>query len=185
MTRSETGSPPSSDQSIFSMASACATQITQQSPSWLGSRSVGVNQPAFGGLASPPSVGSSPLGGVATAEGQARFCRSIWGSIWCQRKQFRSRRPNQRWRRGFCRASLGSFADLSSPKHRGCDWRRESGQMMSGKHFKAHEVSCCIKYFIFGFNIIFWVSAPVYSTSTPALAGLQACRLDVFVFRQC
>ena len=29
---------------------------------------------------------------------------------------------------------------------------------MSGKHFKAHEVSCCIKYFIFGFNIIFWVS---------------------------
>ncbi|KAA8594778.1 hypothetical protein FQN60_011913 [Etheostoma spectabile] len=28
--------------------------------------------------------------------------------------------------------------------------------MMSGKHFKAHEVSCCIKYFIFGFNIIFW-----------------------------
>uniref|UniRef100_A0A3P9BXG2 Tetraspanin n=1 Tax=Maylandia zebra TaxID=106582 RepID=A0A3P9BXG2_9CICH len=31
---------------------------------------------------------------------------------------------------------------------------------MSGKHFKAHEVSCCIKYFIFGFNIIFWVSPP-------------------------
>ncbi|KAF7217908.1 transcript variant X1 [Nothobranchius furzeri] len=28
--------------------------------------------------------------------------------------------------------------------------------MMSGKHFKAQEVSCCIKYFIFGFNIIFW-----------------------------
>uniref|UniRef100_A0A8K9XEX3 Tetraspanin n=1 Tax=Oncorhynchus mykiss TaxID=8022 RepID=A0A8K9XEX3_ONCMY len=28
---------------------------------------------------------------------------------------------------------------------------------MSGKHFKAHEVSCCIKYFIFGFNIIFWL----------------------------
>lgn len=28
--------------------------------------------------------------------------------------------------------------------------------MISGKHFKAHEVSCCIKYFIFGFNIIFW-----------------------------
>lgn len=38
--------------------------------------------------------------------------------------------------------------------------------MISGKHFKAHEVSCCIKYFIFGFNIIFWVS-PVRS--------LQAC----------
>lgn len=33
-------------------------------------------------------------------------------------------------------------------------------KMMSGKHFKAHEVSCCIKYFIFGFNIIFWVSPP-------------------------
>ncbi|XP_045070748.1 tetraspanin-5-like, partial [Coregonus clupeaformis] len=29
--------------------------------------------------------------------------------------------------------------------------------MMSGKHFKAHEVRCCIKYFIFGFNIIFWL----------------------------
>ncbi|XP_062372380.1 tetraspanin-5a isoform X1 [Sardina pilchardus] len=28
---------------------------------------------------------------------------------------------------------------------------------MSGKHFKGHEVSCCIKYFIFGFNIIFWL----------------------------
>uniref|UniRef100_A0A8C2Q389 Tetraspanin n=1 Tax=Cyprinus carpio TaxID=7962 RepID=A0A8C2Q389_CYPCA len=31
--------------------------------------------------------------------------------------------------------------------------------MMSGKHYKGQEVSCCIKYFIFGFNIIFWVSA--------------------------
>ncbi|KAG9274234.1 tetraspanin-5 [Astyanax mexicanus] len=29
--------------------------------------------------------------------------------------------------------------------------------MMSGKHYKGHEVSCCIKYFIFGFNIIFWL----------------------------
>ncbi|KAJ8385243.1 hypothetical protein AAFF_G00191200 [Aldrovandia affinis] len=28
---------------------------------------------------------------------------------------------------------------------------------MSGKHYKGHEVSCCIKYFIFGFNIIFWL----------------------------
>ncbi|XP_072439922.1 tetraspanin-5a isoform X2 [Chiloscyllium punctatum] len=27
---------------------------------------------------------------------------------------------------------------------------------MSGKHYKGPEVSCCIKYFIFGFNIIFW-----------------------------
>lgn len=38
-----------------------------------------------------------------------------------------------------------------------------TAQMMSGKHFKAHEVSCCIKYFIFGFNIIFWVSAVLFS----------------------
>lgn len=29
--------------------------------------------------------------------------------------------------------------------------------MMTGKHYNGHEVSCCIKYFIFGFNIIFWV----------------------------
>ncbi|XP_052009686.1 tetraspanin-5-like isoform X3 [Xyrauchen texanus] len=29
--------------------------------------------------------------------------------------------------------------------------------MMSGKHYKGQEVSCCIKYFIFGFNIIFWL----------------------------
>ncbi|KAL7856296.1 hypothetical protein AOLI_G00199000 [Acnodon oligacanthus] len=28
---------------------------------------------------------------------------------------------------------------------------------MSGKHFNVHEVGCCIKYFIFGFNIIFWL----------------------------
>lgn len=32
---------------------------------------------------------------------------------------------------------------------------------MSGKHYKGPEVSCCIKYFIFGFNVIFWVSGPV------------------------
>lgn len=38
--------------------------------------------------------------------------------------------------------------------------------MISGKHFKAHEVSCCIKYFIFGFNIIFWVRS---------FRSLQAC----------
>uniref|UniRef100_A0A673GTW0 Tetraspanin n=1 Tax=Sinocyclocheilus rhinocerous TaxID=307959 RepID=A0A673GTW0_9TELE len=29
--------------------------------------------------------------------------------------------------------------------------------VMSGKHFSVHEVGCCIKYFIFGFNIIFWL----------------------------
>lgn len=28
---------------------------------------------------------------------------------------------------------------------------------MSGNHYKGQEVSCCIKYFIFGFNILFWV----------------------------
>uniref|UniRef100_A0A9J8AUK6 Tetraspanin n=1 Tax=Cyprinus carpio carpio TaxID=630221 RepID=A0A9J8AUK6_CYPCA len=29
--------------------------------------------------------------------------------------------------------------------------------MMSGKQYNGQEVSCCIKYFIFGFNIIFWL----------------------------
>ncbi|KAI3375857.1 hypothetical protein L3Q82_004129 [Scortum barcoo] len=28
---------------------------------------------------------------------------------------------------------------------------------MTGNHYKGHEVSCCIKYFIFGFNILFWL----------------------------
>ncbi|KAA8582570.1 hypothetical protein FQN60_006241 [Etheostoma spectabile] len=28
---------------------------------------------------------------------------------------------------------------------------------MSGNHYKGNEVSCCIKYFIFGFNILFWL----------------------------
>ncbi|XP_072232334.1 tetraspanin-5a isoform X1 [Leuresthes tenuis] len=28
---------------------------------------------------------------------------------------------------------------------------------MSGNYYKGHEVSCCIKYFIFGFNILFWL----------------------------
>ncbi|KAK7910242.1 hypothetical protein WMY93_014926 [Mugilogobius chulae] len=28
---------------------------------------------------------------------------------------------------------------------------------MSGNHYQGHEVSCCIKYFIFGFNILFWL----------------------------
>lgn len=32
-----------------------------------------------------------------------------------------------------------------------------SNASMSGKHFNVHEVGCCIKYFIFGFNIIFWL----------------------------
>lgn len=27
---------------------------------------------------------------------------------------------------------------------------------MFGKYYKGFEVSCCIKYFIFGFNVIFW-----------------------------
>ncbi|TRY97159.1 hypothetical protein DNTS_009643 [Danionella cerebrum] len=34
-------------------------------------------------------------------------------------------------------------------------WKTE--EMMSGKHYKGQEVSCCIKYFIFGFNILFWL----------------------------
>lgn len=37
--------------------------------------------------------------------------------------------------------------------------RNLSNASMSGKHFNVHEVGCCIKYFIFGFNIIFWVSS--------------------------
>ncbi|KAF3836790.1 hypothetical protein F7725_004258, partial [Dissostichus mawsoni] len=28
---------------------------------------------------------------------------------------------------------------------------------MSGNYYKGNEVSCCIKYFIFGFNILFWL----------------------------
>uniref|UniRef100_A0AAQ4PDQ6 Tetraspanin n=1 Tax=Gasterosteus aculeatus aculeatus TaxID=481459 RepID=A0AAQ4PDQ6_GASAC len=28
---------------------------------------------------------------------------------------------------------------------------------MSGNQYKGNDVSCCIKYFIFGFNILFWV----------------------------
>ncbi|XP_038651570.1 tetraspanin-17 isoform X2 [Scyliorhinus canicula] len=28
---------------------------------------------------------------------------------------------------------------------------------MSGKHFKGPEVSCCVKYVLFGFNIVFWL----------------------------
>lgn len=44
---------------------------------------------------------------------------------------------------------------------------------MSGKHYKGQEVSCCIKYFIFGFNIIFWVRACVCST------------MALFIMHQC
>lgn len=40
---------------------------------------------------------------------------------------------------------------------------------MPGKHqhFQDPEVGCCGKYFLFGFNIVFWVSAG--SASLPAL----------------
>lgn len=34
---------------------------------------------------------------------------------------------------------------------------------MSGNHYKGHEVSCCIKYFIFGFNILFWVRSRAHN----------------------
>jgi len=49
---------------------------------------------------------------------------------------------------------------------------------MSGKHYKGPEVSCCIKYFIFGFNVIFWVSGPAArrSVSSPAAASSSSCR---------
>ncbi|XP_078799621.1 tetraspanin-5 isoform X5 [Oryzias latipes] len=62
-------------------------------------------------------------------------------------------------------APIEALNELTRPvkQYRGFDvirsWREDqsrSFQMISGKHFKAHEVSCCIKYFIFGFNIIFW-----------------------------
>lgn len=58
---------------------------------------------------------------------------------------------------------------------------------MSGKHYKGPEVSCCIKYFIFGFNVIFWVSGVVFvsssassSSTSPAAAapGLGTARSD-------
>uniref|UniRef100_A0A3B3HGH2 Tetraspanin 5 n=1 Tax=Oryzias latipes TaxID=8090 RepID=A0A3B3HGH2_ORYLA len=64
-------------------------------------------------------------------------------------------------------APIEALNELTRPvkQYRGFDvirsWREDqsrSFQMISGKHFKAHEVSCCIKYFIFGFNIIFWFS---------------------------
>lgn len=102
---------------------------------------------------------------------------------------FRSRHPNKRWRRRFVELRTDHFRTFSPLKHLGCDsfsrWRRskrKSSQMMSGKHFKAHEVSCCIKYFIFGFNIIFWVSPPITSTSTTAVPALQACFQDILLF---
>lgn len=42
---------------------------------------------------------------------------------------------------------------------------------MPGKHqhFQEPEVGCCGKYFLFGFNIVFWVSAG--SAPCPALRG--------------
>lgn len=63
---------------------------------------------------------------------------------------------------------------------------------MSGKHFKAHEVSCCIKYFIFGFNIIFWVSPlsavrdfrPAIVSLTRSLFPISSCEVHLCV-RMC
>lgn len=59
---------------------------------------------------------------------------------------------------------------------------------MSGKHYKGQEVSCCIKYFIFGFNIIFWVRALclhhhffVYMSLFVVIAC--ECWSDIWVFR--
>lgn len=59
--------------------------------------------------------------------------------------------------------------------------------MMSGKHYKGQEVSCCIKYFIFGFNIIFWVSARhhffVYNRLSLAVnvmyGYLRSCKIQI------
>lgn len=44
---------------------------------------------------------------------------------------------------------------------------------MPGKHqhFQEPEVGCCGKYFLFGFNIVFWVSAGLGSGPCPADCG--------------
>lgn len=67
------------------------------------------------------------------------------------------------WQRGGCQSLRPT--PLLWPV-RGDDRDGTAIPMISGKHFKAHEVSCCIKYFIFGFNIIFWVR------SVRSLSGL-------------
>lgn len=60
--------------------------------------------------------------------------------------------------------------NLFHPAHKACEAGRVFSltetprgwcSNMSGNHYKGHEVSCCIKYFIFGFNILFWVRAMV------------------------
>uniref|UniRef100_A0A3Q4GSF1 Tetraspanin-5-like n=1 Tax=Neolamprologus brichardi TaxID=32507 RepID=A0A3Q4GSF1_NEOBR len=57
---------------------------------------------------------------------------------------------------------------------------------MSGNHYKGHEVSCCIKYFIFGFNILFWVSSCAWGvlsniSSITDLGGLDPVWLFMVV----
>ncbi|XP_025060058.1 tetraspanin-5 isoform X3 [Alligator sinensis] len=42
---------------------------------------------------------------------------------------------------------------------------------MSGKHYKGPEVSCCIKYFIFGFNVIFWICAGLFKVQSNGKLG--------------
>ncbi|XP_031581676.1 tetraspanin-5-like isoform X2 [Oreochromis aureus] len=51
---------------------------------------------------------------------------------------------------------------------------------MSGNHYKGHEVSCCIKYFIFGFNILFWGVLSNISSITD-LGGLDPVWLFMVV----
>ncbi|TNN46626.1 Tetraspanin-5 [Liparis tanakae] len=51
---------------------------------------------------------------------------------------------------------------------------------MSGNQYKGNEVSCCIKYFIFGFNILFWGVLSNISSITD-LGGLDPVWLFMVV----
>lgn len=44
------------------------------------------------------------------------------------------------------------------------------GRMSGRKHRRdKSEISCCLKYLIFGFNVIFWVSSCCYALEASAL----------------
>lgn len=52
---------------------------------------------------------------------------------------------------------------------------RRGCSKMSGNYYKGNEVSCCIKYFIFGFNILFWVRSFIvlFIRSAPLSCALR------------